>query len=162
MSCANALAYFDKEAETAIITDSGPVGLGAVLLQEQQVVLKAVSYPIRCFTDEEMRDSQTEKEALGIVWASQRFHVYLYGIKFKVFSDPKPLEVIYSKADKPSARIEGWVLRLQADDFTVEYLPGPKNIADALSRLAHVKAGSKPNVADHYIRLIALNAAPPI
>ena len=160
MFCANALAYLDKEAETVIITDASVVGLSAVLLEKQQLVLKTVSHPIRCFTNVERRDSQMEKEALSIVWASERFHVYLYGIKFKVLSDPKPLEVIYSKADKPSARIEVWVLRLQADDFTVEYLPGPKNIADALSRLAHVKAGSKPNVADHSIRLIALNAGP--
>lgn len=99
-----------------------------------------------------------EKEALSIVWACERFHVYLYGIK--VLSDHKPLEVIYSKAHKPSARIERWVISLQAYDFTVEYLPGTKNIADTLSRLVHVKPGSKPNVADIYIRFIAENAAP--
>ena len=111
MFCANALAYLDKEAETVIITDASVVGLSAVLLEKQQLVLKTVSHPIRCLTNVERRDSQMEKEALSIVWASERFHVYLYGIKFKVLSDPKPLEVIYSKADKPSARIEGWVLR---------------------------------------------------
>ena len=84
----------------------------------------------------------------------------MYGIKFKVLSDHKPLEVIYSKAHKPSARIERWVLRLQPYDFTVEYLPGTDNIADSLSCLVHGKAGFKPNVADHYIRFIAENAAP--
>ena len=115
MLCANGLAYLEKEAETVIITDASMVGLSAVLLEKQQLVLKTVSHPIRCFTNVERRDSQMEKEALSIVWASERFHVYLYGIKFKVLSDPKPLEVIYSKADKPSARIEVWVLRLQAD-----------------------------------------------
>ena len=128
MSSANALAYFDKEAETVIITDASPVGLCAVLLQEQQGVLKAVSYASRCLTDVERRYSQTEKEALSIVWACERFHVYLYGIKFNVLSDHKPLEVIYSKAHKSSERIEGWVLRLQPYDFTVEYLPGPKSV----------------------------------
>ena len=125
MSSANALAYFAKEAETVIITDASQVGLSAVLLGEQQVVVKAVSYPTRCLT------------------RCERFRVYLYEIKFKVLSHHKPLEVIYSK--------EGWVLRLQDHDFTIEYLPRPKNIADALTRLAHVKVGSKKNVADHYI-----------
>ena len=28
MSCAESLAYFDKEAETVIITDASPVGFG--------------------------------------------------------------------------------------------------------------------------------------
>ena len=147
MTSANALAYFAKEVETVIITDASQVSLSAVLLQEQQVVVKAVSYPIRYLTDVETRYTQMEKEVLSIVRACERFHVYLYGIKFKVLSDHEPLEVIYSK--------EGWVLRLQDHDFTIEYLPRPKNIADALTRLAHVKVGSKKNVADHYIRFIA-------
>ena len=94
-----------------LITDASQVGLSAVLLQEQQVLVKAVSYPTRCLTDVGRRYSLMEKEALGIVRSCERFHVYLYGIKFKVLSHHKPLEVIYSKADKPSARIEGWVLR---------------------------------------------------
>ena len=109
MTSANALAYFAKEAETVIITDASQVRLSAVLLQEQQVVVKAVSYPIRYLTDVETRYSQMEKEVLSIVRACERFHVYLYGIKFKVLSDHEPLEVIYSKADKPSARIDGHV-----------------------------------------------------
>lgn len=71
-----------------------------------------------------------------------------------------PSEVIYSKAHKPSARIERWVLRLQPYDFTVEYLPEPKNIADTLSRLIQVQPNSKPDVTDQYSRFIAENTAP--
>ena len=160
MSSADALAYYNKDAETVIVTDASPVGLGTVLLQNQKGVFKVVSHASRCLSDVERRYSQTEREALSIVWACERFHVYLYGIKFKVLSDHKPLEVIYSKAHKPSARIKRWVLRLQPYNFTVKYLPGSKNIADTLSRLVHGKAGSKPNVADHYIRFVAENAAP--
>ena len=44
MSYAGSLANFDKEAETVIITDESPVGLGAVLLQEQQGACKVVAY----------------------------------------------------------------------------------------------------------------------
>ena len=155
MHSVESLAYFDKEAETEIISDASPVGLRAVLLQKQQGVMKVVTYASRCLSEVERRCSQTEKEALSIVWACERFHVYLYGIRFKVLTDHKPLEVIYSKVHKPSSRIERWVLRLQNYDFIVEYLPGPENIADTLSRLIPVELDTSINVADHYIRFIA-------
>ena len=112
--------------------------------------MKVVAYVSRCLSAVERRYSQTEKEALSIVCACERFHVYLYGIRFKVLTDQKPLEVIYSKVQhKPSARIERWVLRLQNNDFTVVYLPGPENIADTLSRLIPVELDTSMDLPLH-------------
>jgi len=56
-------------------------------------------------------------------------------MQFELESDHKPLECIYSRKSKPSARIERWVLRLQGYNFKVVYRPGKTNIADVLSRL---------------------------
>ena len=81
--------------------------------------------------DVEQRYSQTNKEALEIVWACERFHGYLNGVDFEVWTDHKPLEIIYSARFRPSARIERWVLRLQLYSFSLKYLPGNMNIADA-------------------------------
>ena len=53
MSSTDALAYYDKDTETVIITDASPVGLGVVLLQNQKGVLKVISYASRCLTDVE-------------------------------------------------------------------------------------------------------------
>ena len=78
----------------------------------------------------ERRYSQTEKEALALVWSVERFHVYLLGREFELVTDHKPLEVIYSLISKPSTRIERWVLRLQPYHFTVTYKPGKENIGD--------------------------------
>ena len=76
-------------------------------------------------------------------------------------TDHKPLEVIYSPRSKPSARIERWMLRLQPYTYKVKHIRGPKNIADSLSRLFK-KTGSpgERNVAEEYIRFVAVNAAP--
>ena len=95
-SLANAetLAYFDSNAEeTKLITDASPVGLGAVLTQVQGGCERVVAYASRSLTDVERRYSQTEKEALGLVWGCERFHMYLYGVEFTLLTDHKPLEV---------------------------------------------------------------------
>lgn len=155
------LAYFDTKAETRIIADASPVGLGAILLQKQKGENRVVYYASRSLSDVERRYSQTEKEALALIWACERFHQYIYGIDFILETDHKPLEFIYSKRSKPSARIERWMLRLQNYHFTIEYKPGSQNLADSLSRL--MKQSDKVTyrtVADDYIYHIVKNAVP--
>ena len=94
------------EKRTEIITDASPVGLGAVLLQEWKGENPVISYASRGLSDLERRYSQTGKEALGVPWACERFHVYLYGVDFELWKDPKALEFIYSARSRLYARIE--------------------------------------------------------
>ena len=112
----------------------------------------------------EKRYSQTEKEALAVVWACERFHVYLYGIEFELYTDHKPLEIIYSNKSKPCARIERWILRLQPYCFKVKYLPGEQNMADSLSRLLQEENQAVSTVAhkvsDEFIRFVAVTSTP--
>ena len=107
-----ALAYFDVNSETRIVADASPVGLGAVLIQLQVVEWRVIAYASRGLTDVERRYSQTEREALALVWACERFNMYIFGRDFELETDHKPLEYIYSQKSKPSARVERWVLRL--------------------------------------------------
>ena len=73
---------------------------------------QSTQYASRSLTAVERRYSQTEREVLALVWACEKFHVYLYGNHFELETDRKPLEVIYSSKSQPSARIERWVLQL--------------------------------------------------
>ncbi|XP_033725232.1 uncharacterized protein K02A2.6-like [Pecten maximus] len=160
---AETLGYFDKNAKTQVITDASPVGLGAVLVQESQSgESRVICYASRSLSDTEKRYSQTEKEALAIVWACERFHVYLYGMEFELLTDHKPLECIYSTRSKPCARIERWVLRLQPYRYRVRYIPGSRNIADSLSRFLKVSkvSNSSHEVGEEYIRFVAKEATP--
>ena len=134
LAYAETLGYFDKDAPTQVIADAGPVGLGAVLTQKQKNGPRVICYASRSLTDTERRYSQTEKEALALVWACEKFHPYVYGVPFDLVTEHKPLEVIYGPRSRPCAHTERWVLRMQPYKFKVKYEHGPSNIADPLSR----------------------------
>lgn len=107
IASAPVLAYSDKEAHTQIIADASQVGLGTGSIQERNGERGAVCYASRTLSNIERRYSQTEREALALVWACERFHLYLYGLpKFDLVTDHEQLKVIYSRKSKPSARIE--------------------------------------------------------
>ena len=161
VASAPVLAYFDKDAFTRVIADASPVGLGAVLVQEKNGESRAVRYASRSLSQVERHYSQTEKEAIALVWACERFHLYLYGLpQFDLVTDHEALKVIFSKKSKPSARIERWVLRLQPYSYQVCYVPSRKNIADALSRLTKIPASDQSLQDDRYVRMVALHAVP--
>ena len=157
------LGYFDVDAETRLITDASPIGLGAVLVQMHDGTPRAISYASRSLTDVETRYSQTEKEGLAIVWACEKFQAYLIGKRFTLMTDHRPLLNIYYKRSKPQARLERWVLRLQSYDFDIQYVEGKNNIADPLSRLINRGKGivDKMHFEDMaFVRFVAHNATP--
>ncbi|XP_030834780.1 uncharacterized protein K02A2.6-like [Strongylocentrotus purpuratus] len=161
---AETLGYYDLNAPTKVIADASPVGLGAVLVQVHADGPRIVAYASRSLSNVERRYSQTEKEALGLVWACERFHAYLYGIEFDLVTDHKPLEVIYSPRSKPCARIERWVLRLQQYKYRVVHIAGKSNIADPLSRLLKDDQPRETSVleteAESFVRFVAVQSTP--
>ena len=88
------MSYFDKNKQTFVTVDASPVGITGILSQKprngdvdsQQII----AYASRALTDTEKRYSQTEKEALAIVWAVEHFHLFLYGSEFTLITDHKP------------------------------------------------------------------------
>jgi glutaredoxin-related protein len=125
------MAYFNEKKETTVYVDAGPVGIAAMLTQDGKVI----SYASRALTDVEQRYSQTEKEGLSVVWACEHYHLFLYGDRFTLVTDHKPLEAIFNNPrSKPPARIQRWALRLQPYDYVVKYKKGENNPADYLSR----------------------------
>ena len=103
ITTAETLAYFDTSRETRVVADASPYGLGAVLTQRHGSHWRVVSFASRSLTDVERQYSQTEREALALVWSCERFNLYLYGRTFQLETDHKPLQFIYSSKSKPSA-----------------------------------------------------------
>ena len=148
--------------DTYVIVDAGPVGLGAIIAQEQvDKSIRPVAYASRSLSKTEQRYSQTEKEALAVVWACEKFHLYLYGKKFTILSDHKPLEVIYSPKGKPSPRILRWGLRLQSYNFTIKHISGVDNPADILSRQPLNTTNQRAmEETEQFINVVIANATP--
>ena len=164
LTTAPVMSYFDKSKDTILTVDASPVGVSGILAQQSKDSgdYRVLAYASRALTSVEKRYSQTEKEALSIVWAVEHFHLYLFGHSFTLITDHKPLETIYghNKA-KTSARIERWILRLQPYDFSVVYKSGASNPADYMSRhptKASVSAQEK--ITEEYVQFLAMNAVP--
>lgn len=131
------LGFFNPKDKTILVADASPGGLGAVLMQENSSKQgRIIAYASKALTELERKYFQTEREALALVWAVDRFKLYLQGTTFVLITDCKPLQFLFSPRSKPCARLERWVLRLQSYSYRIVYQPGPTNLADALSRLS--------------------------
>ena len=117
-------------------TDASSTGLGAVLLQEFEDSLHPVCFASRKLLDREKRYSTIERECLAIVWAVHKFVRFLWGVRFVLQTDHRPLTYLKTSNFKNS-RIMRWALSLQEFSFEVLPVSGRANVfADLLSRSA--------------------------
>ena len=147
MATSEVMKYFNLSLKTELIVDASPVGLGAILMQvTEDEGTNIVTYASLSLTDCESRYSQTEREALAVVWGIEHFHLYLYGSPFQVITDHKPLETIFNNPTcKATARLERLQLRLQPYKLKVVYKPGAANPADYMSRHPDFKQSKIPS-----------------
>ena len=164
---ATSMSYFDPQKQTEVVCDASPFGLGCILAQRESESSnpQIIAYASRALSDTERRYSQTEREALSLVWGCEHFKLYLLGNKFNLVTDHKPLQLIFNNPrSKPPARIERWALRLQNFNYNVIYRKGCENPADYMSRhparLDVATAHSASHAAEAYLNHIATFAIP--
>lgn len=129
------LCYPDFEKQFCITTDASNISCGAILSQEYDKVQLPIAYASRTFTKGERNKSVIERELAAIHWAIQYFRPYVYGTKFLVKTDHRPLTYLFSMKN-PSSKLVRMRLDLEEYDFQIEYIKGSSNSgADALSRI---------------------------
>lgn len=95
-----------------------------------------VAYASKALNKAEMNYSTIEKELLALEWAIRYSRPYLYGRKFIVHTDRRPLVYLFTLTD-PSSRLTKLRLALGEYVFEINYIPERDNvIADALSRIS--------------------------
>ena len=77
---------------------------------------------------------------LSLIYGVKKFHQYLYGRKFTIITDHKPLLAILGpKTGVPSlaaARLQRWAVLFSAYSYDIQFKPTDKHAnADGLSRL---------------------------
>ena len=159
MTDCQTLSYFNIDLTTEVIVDAGPEGLGAILTQiAKGGQLQVVGFGSRTLTDVEKHYSQTEREALGVVFGCEHFDKYLYGAAFLIKTDHKPLLGIMNNPTSTStARLRRLCLRLQPYKCVLDYIQGKFNSADYLSRHPE-KRTVHPPCTGKQIRITYINA----
>ena len=116
--------------------------LGAVIVQLHNDKCLTIAYASRGMTSTNTYYAQLEKELLGIVFACERFHQYIFVATVEAETDHKPLISMFKEPlnDCP-LRVQRLLLRVQRYDLAVIYTPGKQlAVADALSRAPNHEA----------------------
>ena len=91
----------------------------------------------RALTKSERNYMITKKELLAVVFALKKFHQYLWGNPFTLYTDHKALIYLHRQKQLNSMLIN-WYYTLFDYDFDVIHIPGLQNgLPDSLSRIFH-------------------------
>ena len=127
------LKYFDSKLPITLSVDASSYAVGMVLMQNNQ----PIAYGAKALSKTEQNYSQIEKEALAILMACRKFHVYIWGNPHvTIESDHKPLEAIMKKnLHEAPPRIQRILYEVIQYNPVVKYTKGSElHLADMLSR----------------------------
>lgn len=143
-----------------VATDASNYGIGAVLYQEhveltsnvnstdvvkndnvlkdkgkKKTTIKYIGFMARSLSKSERNYSTTKRELLAIVFALKKFHKFLWGNPFTLYTDHKALTYLHTQK-YANTMMMNWFDTILDYQFKVIHLPGMDNILpDHLSRL---------------------------
>ncbi|KAJ8723813.1 hypothetical protein PYW07_007793 [Mythimna separata] len=128
------LMQADHTKPFIIKSDASNYAIGAVLVQGEGKNEHPVEYASRLLTPAERNYSTTEREALAVVWAVNKFRGFIEGTDVTVLTDHQALKWLMT-LKSPTGRLARWALQLQPYNLTIKYIKGRTNVvADTLSR----------------------------
>ena len=156
------LNFVKENKKLYVATDASLVGIGAVLYQlkdESKVNADSnrnfISFQSRSLSKSERNYSATRRELLAIVFALRKFHHFVWGRHFTLFTDHAALVYLHTQSTLNPMLIS-WCEIIFDYNFTVIHIPGINNILpDHLSRFFSDLEGSE-SVSDIIVRKMTL------
>ncbi|KAI5721049.1 hypothetical protein M8J77_015290 [Diaphorina citri] len=133
------LITYSSKLPLVLECDASPYGISGILCHKIDGNLKPISFISRTLTAAERNYSHLDKEATAIFWSVKKFYQYLYGVKFTLITDNRPLQSIFNpNKHLPSItalRLTRYALFLRQFDYNIQYRAGSQNqVADYFSR----------------------------
>ncbi|XP_054746090.1 uncharacterized protein K02A2.6-like [Anastrepha obliqua] len=135
------LTHYNPNLPLKVAADASNRGIGAFICHVfPDGSEKVIQHASKVLTDAEQKYSQIEKEALALVFALKKFHRFIFGRKFTLCTDHKPLIAIFGKnkgiPTYAANRLQRWALILMMYDFNIQYIKITEfGCVDMLSRL---------------------------
>ena len=111
------LVHYDPTKELVVACDASPYGVEALLSHRcEDGQERPVAYDSRSLAEAEKKYSQLEKEALAIIFAVKKFHMYLFGQHFVISQTISLCSILFHETratpTMASARIQHWAFTL--------------------------------------------------
>ena len=145
------MVKLDWVKEFEIMCDASDYAMGAVLGQRSDKMFKAIYYASKTFNEAQENYSTTEKEMLAIVFACEKFRLYILGSHVIVHTDHAAIKYLMAKKEE-KLRLIRWVLLLQEFDMEIKDKKGCDNvIVDHLSRVEKPTVQEEEKeIAEHF------------
>ena len=152
------LTCFNGRSKLILEVDGSPVGVGAVLIQVEKGVERPIAFASKKLSSAEKNYSQTDREALAMVFGVTKFKYFVLGREFEFRTDHKPLLGLFGRnkviPSNANARLIRWSILLAQYQYNLVYKAGKSNVvADALSRLP-IYDEMESQVPTEYINMV--------